>query len=79
MVYESLDIVAASQESKAMTELHQNRTLEIERQQLVKQAHCLIAAIASRPGSTKLLQGVIPMLKIYASYKVNRARRRGSV
>lgn len=49
---------------------------ELERQQLIKQAHCLVAAIASRPGAIKLLRGVIPMLEIYAGYKANRARQR---
>jgi len=52
---------------------------ELERQQLIKQAHCLVAVIASRPGSIKLLQGVIPMLEIYAGYKANRVRRRQRV
>lgn len=44
---------------------------ELERQQLIKQAHSLIAVIASRPGSIKLLRGVIPMLETYAAYKSN--------
>lgn len=51
-------------------------THELERQQLIKHAHCLIAVIASRPGAIKLLRGVIPMLEIYAGYKSNQARRR---
>lgn len=46
-----------------------------ERQQLIKQAHSLIAAIASRPGSTKLLRGIMPTLQLYAGYKTNRKRR----
>jgi len=48
---------------------------ELERQQLIKQCHCLIAVIASRPGAIKLLRGVIPMLEIYAAHKANRVRR----
>jgi hypothetical protein len=47
---------------------------ELERQELIKQCHCLIAAIASRPGSTKLLRGVLPMLEVFAAYKQKRAR-----
>lgn len=64
------------QQAIAMTQTNLAHNAELERQQLVKQAHCLVAAIASRPGSIKLLQGVIPMLKIYAGYKANRVRRR---
>ena len=47
---------------------------ELERQRLIKEAHSLVAAIATRPGSTKLLKGVIPILEMYASYKSNRQR-----
>jgi hypothetical protein len=46
---------------------------ELERQELIKQAHSLIAAIASRPGSTKLLRTIVPILKLYATYKKSRA------
>jgi hypothetical protein len=55
-------------------------THELERQKLVKQAHCLVAVIASRLGAIKLLRGVVPMLEIYADYKANRVwrRQRGS-
>lgn len=59
-----------------MTQTNLAHNAELERQQLVKQAHCLVAAIASRPGAIKLLRGVIPTLEIYASYKANRVRRR---
>jgi hypothetical protein len=63
-----------------MSESQPTHAAELERQQLVKQAHCLVAAIASRPGAIKLLRGVIPMLEIYAGYKANRMwrRQRGS-
>lgn len=46
--------------------------LELERQELIKQAHSLIAKIASRPGSLKLLKIVVPILEQYADYKRNR-------
>lgn len=59
-----------------MTQIDLAYTAELERQQLIKQCHCLVAAIASRPGSVKLLRGIIPMLEIYAGYKTNRVRRR---
>lgn len=59
-----------------MTQTDFAHAAELERQQLIKQAHCLVAAIASRPGSIKLLRGVIPMLEIYAGYKASRARQR---
>jgi len=45
-----------------------------ERQELIKEAHSLIAAIASRPGSTKLLRATVAMLQSYAAYKANRNR-----
>lgn len=48
-----------------------------EHQALVSEAHALIAAIAKRPGATKLLRGIIPMLQIYAAYKANRKRSHG--
>jgi hypothetical protein len=59
-----------------MTQSPQSHTADLERQQLIKQCHCLVAVIASRPGAIKLLRGVIPMLETYAGYKRNRARRR---
>lgn len=43
-----------------------------EHQELVARAHALIAAIARRPGSIKLLQGIMPTLELFASYKQNR-------
>lgn len=55
---------------------YENHTAELERQQLIKQAHSLVAALASRPGATKLLKGVMPTLELYAGYKSNRVRRR---
>ena len=61
-----------------MNEVHQSHAAELERQDLIKQAHCLIAVIASRPGSTKLLKGILPMLHLHAQYKVRKPRRRGS-
>lgn len=57
-----------------MTQTDLARAAELERQELLKKCHCLIAVIASRPGSTKLLRGVIPMLQVFANYKANRAR-----
>lgn len=58
-----------------MNESQPTYAAELERQQLIKQAHSLIAAIASRPGSVKLLKGVMPTLRLYAGYKANRVRR----
>jgi hypothetical protein len=46
-----------------------------ERQELIKEAHCLIAVIASRPGSLKLLRLTVAMLQNYAAYKSNRKQR----
>lgn len=46
-----------------------------EHQELVARAHALVAAIASRPGSIKLLQGIVSTLELYAGYKLNRQRR----
>lgn len=51
-----------------------NETPELERQQLIEQCHRLITAIASRPGSTKLLRGALKSLEIYAAYKTGRKR-----
>jgi len=59
----------------AMNENQQTHAAELERQQLIKQCHSLIAAIASRPGATKLY-GIMPTLEQYAAYKQNRRRFR---
>ena len=59
-----------------MNESQQTHAAELERQQLIKQAHSLVAAIASRPGATKLLKGIMPTLEMYAGYKSNRVRQR---
>ncbi len=56
--------------------LDQNPAAELEHQELVKRCHCLVAALANRPGSTKLLKGVIPTLEIFANYKANRTFNR---
>ncbi len=58
-----------------MNEPEQTHDAERERQELIKQAHSLIAAIASRPGGTKLLRGIVPTLEMYASYKRGRRQR----
>jgi hypothetical protein len=42
---------------------------EIERQQLVKEAHSLIVLIANKPNCLKLLKITIDSLKLYAGYK----------
>lgn len=65
-----------SEDAIAMNGAQENHTAELERQQLIKQAHSLVAAIASRPGATKLLKGIMPTLEMYAGYKANRVRRR---
>lgn len=54
------------------------RERELERQQLIKECHCLIAVIANRPGSIKLLRGVLPTLETFAGYKSNRRKQRTS-
>ncbi len=59
-----------------MSESQPTYAAELERQQLIKEAHSLVAAIASRPGATKLLRGILPVLQQYASYKQGRWRRR---
>jgi hypothetical protein len=48
--------------------------MELERQELIKKAHSLIALISHRPGSTKLLKNVVLVLESYANYKLNRRR-----
>ena len=53
----------------------ENHAAELERQELIKKCHCLVAAIANRPGSTKLLLGIVPTLELFASYKANRRSR----
>lgn len=55
--------------------MNQNHAAELEREQLIRHCHSLVAAIANRPGSTKLLKGIVPMLEIYANYKANRRSR----
>jgi len=55
-----------------MNENQQTHAAELERQQLIKQCHSLIAAIASRPGRN--FYGA-PTLE-YAAYKQNRRRFR---
>ncbi len=54
----------------------QTHAAELERQQLTKRAHCLVAQIATRPGATKLLKGIVPVLEQYAQYKAKRVRRK---
>ncbi|MBD2076415.1 hypothetical protein H6F86_21520 [Phormidium sp. FACHB-592] len=44
--------------------------------QLKAEAHRLIEAIARRPGSIKLLLGVLPVLQMYANYKANQQQGR---
>lgn len=65
-----------SEDALAMNGAQENHAAELERQQLIKQAHSLVAAIASRPGATKLLRGIMPTLELYAGYKSNCVRRR---
>lgn len=55
-----------------MPQLDQVHTAELERQQLLKQCHQLVDAIAFQPGGTKLLRGIMPTLKIYAQYKMSK-------
>jgi hypothetical protein len=55
--------------------MNQNHAAELERQELIKKCHCLVAAIARRPGSTKLLLGIVPTLELFANYKSNRRSR----
>ncbi|MCY7284794.1 MAG: hypothetical protein LH679_15485 [Cyanobacteria bacterium CAN_BIN43] len=53
--------------------MNQSYTAEPERQQLIRHCHSLVAAIASRPGSIKLLRGIVPMLEMFAGYKARRS------
>lgn len=46
--------------------------------QLRSECHQLIEQISKRPGAAKILLGLLPMLKLYASYKQRRSRTRGS-
>ncbi len=55
--------------------MNDHTAAELERQQLIKRCHCLVAAIANRPGSTKLLLGIVPTLELFAGYKANRRSR----
>ncbi|MBA2748905.1 MAG: hypothetical protein H0U45_09245 [Tatlockia sp.] len=61
-----------------MTRLHEqsHAAAELERQQLIRQCHSLVAAIANRPGSTKLLRGIVPTIETFAGYKANVSRQR---
>ncbi len=45
--------------------------------QLRSQCHQLINTISRRPGAAKLLLGLLPLLKLYASYKQRRSRSHG--
>lgn len=62
------------QSALAITQSNQVQA-ELARQQLIKHCHALIAAIANRPGGTKLLQRIVPTLEMYASYKRGRRQR----
>ncbi len=53
--------------------MSQNHAAEVERQELIKRCHSLVAAIANRPSSIKLLRGILPMLETFAGYKVRRS------
>jgi hypothetical protein len=53
--------------------MSQNHAAEVERQELIKHCHSLVAAIANQPGSIKLLRGILPMLETFAEYKVRRS------
>lgn len=46
-----------------------------QREELIREAHSLISAIASKPNSLKLLQAVVSSLHIYVGYKTNRRNR----
>jgi hypothetical protein len=43
---------------------------ELERERLIAECHSLIAAIASKPGSIKLLRGGVLSLRLYAAKKL---------
>jgi len=42
---------------------------------LRSECHRLIELIARRPGAVKLLNGLLPQLKLYSQYKANRRKR----
>jgi hypothetical protein len=48
---------------------------ELQRRELIRHCHSLVAMIANRPGSIKLLQGILPTLEAFAQYKANRRSR----
>jgi hypothetical protein len=54
--------------------MSESYAVELERQELIKKCHSLVAAIANRPGSIKLLKGILPTLELFAAYKANRKR-----
>ena len=48
----------------------------MEQQRLLVECHKLIDDINRKPAATKLLLGLLPLLKMYARYKSNRKRSR---
>ncbi len=48
---------------------------ELERQELIKKAHSLIALIAAKPNSLKVLRSTVAMLESYFAYKSGRGQR----
>lgn len=56
--------------------MNQSYIAELERQQLIKHCHSLIAEIANRPGAVKLLRGIVPTLERFARYKASSKRQR---
>lgn len=49
---------------------------ELERQQLIKECHSLLALIAQKPYAIKLLHSARDGLLLVAGYKSNRIKRR---
>ena len=46
-----------------------------DRDELKRQCHQLIEAIATRPGAVKLLQGILDQARVFAQYKSDRKFR----
>lgn len=65
-----------SKEAIAVSENQQNHVLELQRQQLLRDCHGLIAAIGQKPYSNKLLRSARESLEKCLEYKANRGRQK---
>ena len=58
-----------------MTDSHHNHAAELEREALIKECHSLIALIANKAYSNKLLKAAKAGLTLISQYKSNRGER----